>query len=109
MTEIVDNKFKNNIRDIKSSYIIKSIFSFLYEKKKLKIIVYNKELQQICSIGIKNYIRISGKYKNGGKNGKGKEYYIDDKLQFEGEYKNGKRNGKGKEYSLIFGVIEMIN
>ena len=33
------------------------------------------------------------------KNGNGtiKEYYFD-KLIFEGEYKNGERNGKGKEY-----------
>ena len=30
-------------------------------------------------------------------NGKGKEYK-DSKLIFKGEYKNGKRNGKGKEY-----------
>ena len=40
---------------------------------------------------------------NGEKNGKAKEYYIDDYnnvhyLRFEGEYKNGKKNGKGKEY-----------
>ena len=30
-----------------------------------------------------------------------KEYLIDTKnLIFEGEYKNGKRNGKGKEYRI---------
>jgi len=40
-----------------------------------------------------------GEYKNGEKNGKGKEYNDNGKLKFEGEYKNGKRwNGKGKEY-----------
>ena len=27
------------------------------------------------------------------------------KLIFEGEYKNGKRNGKGKEYSYSSGII----
>ena len=34
-------------------------------------------------------------------NGKGKEYYYDDKLEFEGEYVNGEWNGKrkGKEYN----------
>ena len=37
-------------------------------------------------------------YKNGLRNGKGKEYFINGKLKFEGEYINGKRNGKGKEY-----------
>ena len=33
------------------------------------------------------------------KNGKGKEYYDNGKIQFEGEYKNGLRwNGKGYDY-----------
>ena len=32
------------------------------------------------------------------KNGKGKEYLMDNILIYEGEYLNGKRNGKGKEY-----------
>ena len=32
------------------------------------------------------------------RNGKGKEYNDEGKLEFEGEYLNGKRNGKGKEY-----------
>ena len=32
-------------------------------------------------------------------NGKVKEYYYNDNLEFEGEYLNGKRNGKGKEYA----------
>ena len=39
-----------------------------------------------------------GEYKNGIKNGKGKEYEKN-KLLFEEEYKNGLRNGKGKEYN----------
>ena len=48
---------------------------------------------------INNYKKISGKYKIGEKNGKGKEYILNEKkLVFEGEYINGKRNGKGKEY-----------
>ena len=34
----------------------------------------------------------------GERNGKGKEYYDNGKLEFEGEYLNGERNGKGKEY-----------
>ena len=46
-----------------------------------------------------------GKYLNGKRNGKGKEFYHDN-IMFEGEYLNGKRNGKGKEYNyeseLIF-------
>jgi len=36
-----------------------------------------------------------GKYLNGERNGKGREYYNDGKLKFDGEYLDGKRwNGK---------------
>ena len=48
-----------------------------------------------------------GEYKNGKRNGKGKEYSTDGDLIFEGEYKNGKRNGKGKE--LCFKNYALIN
>ena len=41
-----------------------------------------------------------GKYINGEKNGKGKEYNSNGKLKFRGEYLNGERNGKGKEYNF---------
>ena len=45
------------------------------------------------------YIKISGKYKKGKKNGKVEEYSLNtDNLIFEGEYKYGRKNGKGKEY-----------
>ena len=49
------------------------------------------------------YFLIECELINGKKNGKGKEYYINDlnnvnRLLYEGEYLNGKRNGKGKEY-----------
>ena len=98
MAEISD-KSKIILRDIKSFFIIKRIFSFLSENQKLNMIAYNKEFQNICSIDIGDYKRISGKYKIGSKNGKGKEYKIDtNKLIFEGEYLNGKRNENGKEY-----------
>ena len=92
-------EFKINYKDIKSSYIIKGIFSYLYEKQKLKIIIYNKELQNTCLIDIKDYKNISGKYIIGERNGKGKEYTVNENiLLYEGEYLNGKRNGKGKEF-----------
>ena len=39
-----------------------------------------------------------GKYLNGKKSEKGKEYYRNEKLMFEGEYLNGEKNRKGKEY-----------
>ena len=36
---------------------------------------------------------------------KGKEYYIDGKLEYEGEYLCGKKwNGKGKEYNY-YGLL----
>ena len=38
-----------------------------------------------------------GEYKNGQRNGKGKEYNLDGELIFEGEYKNGQRNGKSQK------------
>ena len=97
MVEKEDAKCKVGLRKIKSSYNIKEILSFLNEKQYLKMIIYNKELQKICSIDIKDYKRKSRKYKIGGKNGKGKEYdYWNRCLEFEGEYLNGERNGKGK-------------
>jgi len=47
MNEFKDIKYKINVRDIKSSYIKKKIFSFLSEKQLLNLIKYNKELQKI--------------------------------------------------------------
>ena len=39
-----------------------------------------------------------GEYLNGKRNGKGEEYYDNGYLLFKGEYLNGQRNGKGEEY-----------
>ena len=101
MVKFEDNKFKINLRDIKSLYIVKKIFTFLDENKKLEMIVYNKKLQKMNLINIEDYKIKSGKYKIGEKNGKGKEYIINKNiLIFEGEYLNGERNGKGKEYYI---------
>ena len=75
--------------DIKSSYIIKEVLLFLNERLKLNLIMYNKQLQKLLGVDIKTYKKISGKYKIIEKNGKGKEYIIDENiLIFEGEYKN---------------------
>ena len=110
------------LEKVKSSYILKIIFSFVDEKQKLKLIKCNKSLQQKIYINIINYIHFKGryiiyesngkgkeynrcdnlifegKYLKGEKNGTGKEYDWNGKLKFDGEYLNGKRNGKGKEY-----------
>ena len=39
-----------------------------------------------------------GEYFNGERNGKGIEYYDDNKIKFKGEYLNGLKNGKGIDY-----------
>ena len=65
------------------------------------MVFYHKKLQKQLLIDLDYYKEISGKYKIGEINGKGKEYNIyNDELIFEGEYLNGKRNGKGKEYNI---------
>ena len=97
MAEFEEKKY--NLRNIKSAYIIKEVFSFLNVKKKLNLIIYYKELQTLLSVTIKDYKIISGKYKEGKKNGKGREYLIKiNLLIFEGNYLNGEKSGKGKEY-----------
>ena len=100
MEEIENIKSEKNIRkSIESLYIFKDIFSFLCEKQKLKIIIYNKDLQKKLDITFEDYKRIRGIYREGERNGKGKEYYISNNIMiFEGEYLNRKRNGNGKEY-----------
>ena len=117
------------IKNLKSP-LIKIIFSYLNDNKKLNIIINNKTLQKILEVNIENYKNISkrikigkrngkgkeylkknkqmifkGEYLNGKRSGKGEEYYDDGKLKFEGEYLKGERNGNGKEYDdgkLIF-------
>jgi len=101
MDELEDIKYTIDLRDIKSISITKIIVSFLPEKQKLNMIMYNKELQKIFFVDINDYKKISGKYKMGEKNGKGREYIINtNRLIFEGEYLNWKKNGKGKEYYI---------
>ena len=111
------------LKKVKCSYFIKVLFSHVSEGQKLKMAKYNKALQATLDRRLIHYKSYSGRfiiygsdgkgkefngffneliyegeYKNGERNGKGKEYWGEDRLEFEGEYKNGKRNGKGKEY-----------
>ena len=93
--------------DIKSLYIKQKMLSFISPNKKLNIFVYSKYFQKILKFNINNYKLKARRYKEGERNGKGKEYSLDTNLLlFEGEYLDGKRNGKGKEYNddgqLIF-------
>ena len=45
------------------NYMIKEVFSFLYKKYKLNIIIYNKKLQKRLEVNIEDYKKISGKNK----------------------------------------------
>ena len=93
------NQKINILKSVKSKYILEIIFSKLNEKKKLRMIIYNKNFQKKLGININDYKTLSGKLFVGEKNGIGKEYVIEtNKLLFEGNYLNGKRNGKGKVY-----------
>ena len=119
------------LENIKSSYFLQICLSFLVEKKKLKLVKYNKTLQNIIRINLINYklfskryikfegnrkakeyntsfgnLLFEGEYLNGKRNGEGKEYdFYTGKLKFEGEYLNGERNGKGEEYDFDGEII----
>ena len=86
------------LQNIKSLYFVKALFSFLDNGCKLRLIKYNKSLQNTINVSLIDYRRYSETYIIYETNEKGKEYNLYDKLIFEGEYLNGKRNGKGKEY-----------
>ena len=87
------------LNTIKSKFFMKKIFSLLDEKKLLRLIAYNKELQNLVDIKLIYYKVMSGKIFLGDKNGYGLEFNrSNDKLIYKGEYLNGKRNGKGIEY-----------
>ena len=115
------------LKNVKSFYFLKIIFSCIDEKQKLELIKYNKILQKYFNISINNYkffrnkfiiyeskrigkeyeglfgiLLYEGEFLNGERNGKGKEYNdLNGKLLYEGEFLNGKRNGKGKEYDIL--------
>ena len=104
-TELKQNQI-SILAHIKSSYIIKEVFSFLNEELKLNIIINNKHLQNKLGINIEDYKKVSGRYIIGEKNGIGKEYKLGtNKLIFEGEYLNWKKNGIGKEYDEDNGAL----
>ena len=94
------------LKNLKSVYFIRKIFSYLEEYKKLKLIKYNKSTQKNINISLINYKLLNGNYIIYENQKRGKEYNCEHKLIYEGEYLNGERNGKGKEYDdngkLIF-------
>ena len=87
------------LNNLKTVFFMKDLFSYIDEGVKLKIIKYNKKIQGALDINLINYKMFSWRYIKFESNGYGKEYSVDNnQLVFEGEYKNGRRNGKGKEY-----------
>ena len=74
------------LKNVKSMYFVKYLFSFLDEKTKLEIIKYNKIMQNILNINLINYKFFSGKYIEYESNGKGKEYDYNGDLLFEGKF-----------------------
>ena len=106
------------LNNIKSTYFLKEMISYIPENIKLNLFRYNKAMQNMLNINIINYklfpglIEVDelrkmrkygfydyvGEYLNGQKHGKAKEYYSYGGLKFEGEYLYGKRHGKAKEY-----------
>ena len=85
------------LKNIKAIYFVKKLFSNLEERKKLKVVKYNKRMQNNLDLNLINYKKFTNKYIIFEVNGKGKEYDYNGKLIFDGGYKNGERNGKGKK------------
>ena len=116
--------------NIKSLYFLRILFKHLNEPTKLRIVKYNKNIQNIIQINIIDYKRFSGRfiiyetkkrgkeyngytekliyegeYLNGERDGIGEEYNENGNIMFKGEYRNGKRHGKGKELNLYKELI----
>ena len=109
--------------DIKSIVILKKIFLLLDEKRKLKLVTYNKKIQNILNIEIYDFKQFNRSHLIFDEKGIGKEYdnytgqlifkgkyypeekkkigleFKEGKLIFLGEIRNGKKwEGEGKEY-----------
>ena len=94
------------LKNIKSTYFIKLIFSHFHDKTCLNLIKYNKALQNINNITPLNYKLFSRKYIIYESSNQVKEYnYINHKLVYEGGYSNKKKNGKGKEYDSVYSKL----
>ena len=94
---------------IKSTYFRKEIFSFVTEKKKLKLLKHNKRTQKLFNIDLRNYILFKRKFIVCDKSDNAQEFDIfTGNLLFEGKYLKGERHGKGIEYSYFDGIKNSI-
>ena len=83
--------------------ILKILLTFSAELKILKILRYNKNLQNIVDIDLnfyKNYAKKYIIYKDNKRNF-GREFDNGNVLLYEGGFINGQRSGKGKEFNYL--------
>ena len=57
-------KDANLRKTVKSLFIVRFLFSYITERKKFKLIMYNKKFQNKFKIGIEDYKKESGKLYN---------------------------------------------
>ena len=50
------------IKNVKSEFFTRLIFSYIIEKQQLKLVKYNKNLQKILDLSIFNYAHFLGRY-----------------------------------------------
>ena len=50
------------LKNVKSSYIIEIILSYIRDERKFDIIKYNKKFKKILKINLNDYKALSGKY-----------------------------------------------
>ena len=65
----------NLIKDIRCSNYLEVIFSFLKQKEKLNMIIYNNQLKNLLWVNFQDYKTISGRYKIDGKKWNRKRIY----------------------------------
>ena len=87
------------LENIKNIFFKRNLLFHINEKRKLKLIKYNRCIQNDLDISLINYIYFSKRYIIYEAKNQAKEYdYFDQRLIYEGEYLHGERYGKGKEY-----------
>ena len=99
------------LKNVKTSFFLRVLFSYMDEKQKLELIKYNKSLKVNLNISLFNYKFYSDKYIIYESDGKVKEFSIDGFLLFEGEYLFGNMyKGIMKDYCVgnnpIFKIMQ---
>ena len=98
--ELLNNEINKQVKDYsKNKYELEKY----YNVGKLLLEAGNKYGEGIIKeyFAYNDYLIFEGEYKNGRRNGKGKEYFNKSKLKFEGEYLNGKKMVNVKNIILL--------